>query len=285
MRETRMDPYQSPGPSLGGSQRIRSPWLSCPRPCPDAPTRLFCLPYAGGGGAVFRQWPARLQGVAEVCPVLLPGREARFKEPAYTRMELLVAALHEAIAPFLDKPFALFGHSMGALIAFELARLLQSRRGLSPVRLFISGSRSPASSFADANVHSLPDEEFLECLHHRYHAIPDAIRENRELAEIVLPSLRADFELLETYRYTGGEKLKCPLTVYAGRDDDTVSLEEAPAWARYSEATAAFRCRVLSGRHFFLRTAEADLLSDLRGELAAMGSRTPSITAAGHSHL
>ncbi len=262
-----------PQPALRSSPppRIQSPWVSSPRPCPDAPVRLFCLPYAGGGGAVFRQWPAGLNGIAEVCPILLPGREARFREPACTRMEPLVAALSDAILPFLDRPFALFGHSMGALIAFELTRALQNRQGRSPARLFISGSRTPRSSFADANVHSLPDEAFLDCLHDRYQAIPDAVRENRELADIVMPTLRADFELLETYRCVGGAGLKCqcPLIVYGGREDDTVSPDELQGWASYCEADGAFRCRLLAGSHFFLRTAEADLIADLRGELAA----------------
>jgi medium-chain acyl-[acyl-carrier-protein] hydrolase len=216
---------------------------------------------------VFRQWPERLQGVAEVCPVLLPGREARFREPAATRMAPLVATLADALAPFLDRPFAIFGHSMGALIGFELARLLESRQGRSPVRVFISGSRSPRSSFADANVHNLPDEEFLDCLHRRYQAIPDAVRENRELAEIIMPALRADFELLETYRYVDGPGLKCPLVVYGGQSDDTVSREELEAWAGYGVGEKAFRCRLFAGSHFFLRTAELELATDVRSEL------------------
>jgi surfactin synthase thioesterase subunit len=157
--------------------------------------RLFCLPYAGGGGSVFRQWPIRLNGTAEVCPVLLPGREARFRERPFRRMESLVTALLDGMSGHLDRPFALFGHSMGALIAFELCRALE-REGISPACLLVSGSRPPHANFSDADLHGLPDEEFLDCLHRRYHAIPDVVRENRELAEIVLPALRADFELL-----------------------------------------------------------------------------------------
>lgn len=268
----RMTPHypQSLGLRPTPAPRIQSPWLSCPRPSPDAPLRLFCLPYAGGGGAVFRQWPERLKGLAEVCPVLLPAREARFREPACTRMGPLVVMLADALAPFLERPFAIFGHSMGALIAFELTRLLVGRQAPGPVRLFISGSRTPRSSFAEANVHGLPDDEFLDCLHRRYRAIPDAVRENRELAEIIMPALRADFELLVTYRYVDGAPLRCPLVVYGGQSDDTVSPEELQGWAEYGGADGTFRCRLFAGSHFFLRTSEADLLADIGSELAAV---------------
>lgn len=250
------------------SSRPATAWLSCPRPDPAARLRLFCLPYAGGGGSIFRQWPARLAGLAEVCPVLLPGREARFRELAYTRMAPLVAALEQGIAAYLDKPFAFFGHSMGALIAFELCRRLEKGRGVAPVCLFLSGSRPPHATWSEASVHSLPDRDFLACVHDRYHAIPDAVRDNAELAQIVLPALRADFEVLETYRCEGSDRLPCPFVVYGGSRDDTVSAAELESWSRYT--AGSFRCRVLSGDHFFMRTAEAELLADLAGQLSAL---------------
>ncbi len=242
----------------------KSPWVACPRPNPGAKIRLFCLPYAGGGGSVFRQWPARLNGAAEVCPVLLPGREARFRERPFKRMEPLVAGLCGGLAGHLDRPFALFGHSMGALIAFELCRALE-REGFSPSCLLVSGSRPPHASFSDADVYGLPDEEFLDCLHRRYRAIPDAVRENRELAEIVLPALRADFELLETYRLDGGPGLTCPIVAFGGRSDETVSPDELAEWARHT--SGAFRCHLFEGDHFFLRSAEPALLAAVESEL------------------
>lgn len=251
---------------VNAPRRPAMPWLSCPRPDPAARLRLFCLPYAGGGGSIFRQWPPRLAGLAEVCPILLPGREARFREPAHTRMEPLVAALEQGIAPHLDKPFAFFGHSMGALIAFDLCRRLQQGRGVSPVCLFVSGSRPPHATWAEASVHSLADRDFLACVHDRYHAIPDAVRDNAELAQIVLPALRADFELLETYQCEEPGRLPCPLVAYGGRQDDTVTPTELESWSRYTDRS--FRCRVLPGDHFFLRTAEADLLADLASQLS-----------------
>jgi medium-chain acyl-[acyl-carrier-protein] hydrolase len=256
---------QAPFVSTQALNSSVSRWIACPRPDPRASVRLFCLPYAGGGGSVFRQWPGGLSGIAEVCPIVLPGREARFRERPFTRMEPLIAALAEAMADRLDRPFALFGHSMGALIAFELCRSLRRERGLSPVRLFISGSRPPHASFSDADVSDLPDEAFLDCLHQRYHAIPEAVRQNRELAEIVLPSLRADFELLETYRYEGAAGLDCPLTLFGGRQDQTVSPQELGEWSRHTRG--AVEHHLFEGDHFFIRSAEAGLLSEIRTTL------------------
>jgi medium-chain acyl-[acyl-carrier-protein] hydrolase len=247
--------------------RHATAWLSCPRPDPAAKVRLFCLPYAGAGGSIYRNWPARLAGVAEVRPILLPGREARFRDRPHTHMQSLAAAIAEGIGSHLDRPFALFGHSMGALIAFELACRIQRDRGLSPVCLFVSGSRPPHAVWTEAPVHSLPDREFLDCLHDRYHAIPEAVRENRELAEIVLPALRADFEILETYRCEDATRLRCPIVAYGGMQDDTVTCEELESWGRHTEN--AFQGRMLPGDHFFLRLAEAELLADLSRHLCS----------------
>lgn len=243
----------------------RTPWLSFPRPSPQAPLRLLCLPYAGGGGSIFRNWPARLSTIAEVCPVLLPGREARFRDRPFTRLQPLVDALLDGIAPHLDKPFAFFGHSMGALVAFEASRQLQGR-GLAPVCLFVSGSRPPHAPWTAGSVHNLPDREFLACVHDRYHAIPDAVRHNPELAEIVLPALRADFEVLETYHCADFSPVSCPLVVYGGTHDDTVTPAELDTWRRYT--AGPFRSHMLPGDHFFLRAAEPDLLADLAAQLA-----------------
>jgi medium-chain acyl-[acyl-carrier-protein] hydrolase len=156
---------------------------------------------------------------------------------------------------------------MGALIAFELARQVRRDRGLSPACLFVSGSRQPHAVWTESPVHSLPDQAFLDCLHERYHAIPDAVRDNQELAQIVLPALRADFEILETYRCKDTTRLRCPIVAYGGMQDDTVTCDELESWSRYTENT--FQGRMLPGDHFFLRTAEAELLADLSRHLCS----------------
>lgn len=221
---------------------------------------------------MFRQWPAALNDVAEVCPVLLPGREARFRERPFTRMNALLDSLRQGVANHLDKPIAVFGHSMGALIAFEFCRAMQRDNNMAPACLIVSGSRPPHASFADADMHGLPDDEFLERLHSRYHAIPDVVRQNRELAEIVMPALRADFELLETYRLEQPSRLTCPIVALGGTADQTVRADELSRWADHT--AGAFRCRLFEGDHFFIRSAEAELLDVVRSELSAAATRT-----------
>src|SRR5262249_13687929 len=126
---------------IGPTARER--WLACARPRPQADIRLFCFPYAGGGASVFRGWADGLPASVEVCPVQLPGRGTRFREPAFTRLPPLIEALAESLRPHLDRPFAFFGHSLGALVAFELARYLHQHQGREPVRLFVSGCGGP----------------------------------------------------------------------------------------------------------------------------------------------
>lgn len=235
---------------------------------------MFCFPYAGGGGSVFRQWPANLRGLAEVCAVLLPGREARFRERPFTRMEALVSALHAESAGLLDRPFAVFGHSMGALIAYEWCRLLQRQQRRMPACLIVSGSRPPHADFSDAGVNGLSDDAFLDRLHARYQAIPDMVRQNRELAEVVLPALRADFELLEFYRHEAADRLRCPILAFGGRQDPTVSPRELAEWSAYSEGE--LELSLLEGDHFFIRSAEAGLLAGVRSRLSRLVERGPA---------
>src|SRR5262245_25071207 len=135
-------------------------WLAFARPRPQAAIRLFCFPYAGGGASVFRGWANGLPGSVEVCPVQIPGRETRFREPAFTRLPLLIEAVAESLGPHLDRPFALFGHSLGALVAFELARHLQRERGPEPVHLFVSGCGAPQTRGQETLLHTLPAAEF-----------------------------------------------------------------------------------------------------------------------------
>src|SRR5262249_36980729 len=123
---------------------VGNPWIAAHRSSPHCTIRLFCLPYAGAGASIFRSWSAQLPTQIEVCPVQLPGREERLSEAAFERMEPLIEELSTALNTYVDRPFAFFGHSMGALIAFELARRLQEDRGLCPKRLIVSGRRAPA---------------------------------------------------------------------------------------------------------------------------------------------
>src|SRR5262245_53644991 len=158
-------------------------WFPSLRPGSDADVRLFCFPYAGGGASVYRGWAGCLPGSVDVCPVQLPGREARFREPPFARIGPLVEALAASIRPWLDRPFAFFGHSMGALIAFELSRRLQHEHGLQPVRLFVSGCAAPQVQTEREAIHALPADQFRQELR-RLNGTPAAVLEDDELMEL-----------------------------------------------------------------------------------------------------
>ncbi|HEY1379547.1 MAG TPA: thioesterase domain-containing protein, partial [Gemmataceae bacterium] len=170
-------------------------WLAYVRPRPLASVRLFCFPYAGGGASVFRGWADGLPSAVEVCPVQMPGRETRFREPAFTRLPLLIEALAESLYPHLDRPFAFFGHSLGALVAFELARRLRRDGSPEPQHLFVSGSGAPqARDHSGAVIHTRPADEFWQEVG-RLNGTPAEVLTDGELRDLLLPTLRADFAL------------------------------------------------------------------------------------------
>jgi surfactin synthase thioesterase subunit len=199
----------------------------------------------------------------EVWPVQLPGREARFSEPALTRSTELIATLASAIRPFLDGPYALFGHSMGSLLALELARALREQSLPAPVCLFVSGRHPPHLSDRDTPAHLLPEPQFIERLR-KLEGTPEAVLNNRELLDLMLPVLRSDFKLLETHVYQPGLPLECPLRVFGGeRDADT--LQDLEAWREHSRRFLGVR--MLPGGHFFLNEQRAPLLQQLTADL------------------
>jgi surfactin synthase thioesterase subunit/glycosyltransferase involved in cell wall biosynthesis len=222
----------------------------------NAAIRLFCFPYAGGGASIFRAWPDHLPGAIAVCPVRLPGRETRLAEPAFDRMEQLIPALLDAIAPYLDKPFALFGHSMGAAIAFELARALSRN----PSALFVAGARAP--QFRRNHVPSPPpsDEDLLAELR-RLNGVPQELLDHPELMQVALPALRADTALYRNYIYREGPPLACPIHAYGGLADERITREDLAAWAE--QTTQAFTLAMFPGGHFFLQTHQAEFLEAL----------------------
>ena len=239
-------------------------WVSWQSPNPKASLRLFCFPYAGGAALTFRTWPDSLPRAIEICPVELPGRGKRIRSVPFTRLQLLVQAIAIAILPYLDKPFAFFGHSMGGLVSFELARLLRKNYGKSPVHLFISGYRAPQIPDPDPPIHDLPEPEFLEELR-RLNGTPQAVLGNTELMQILFPARRADFAVIETYAYTPEPPLDCPITAFGGLQDREVSCENLKAWQQ--QTNAAFSLQMLPGDHFFLQSAQPLLLQSLSQEL------------------
>lgn len=242
----------------------RSRWLAGYQPNPRAALRLFCFPYAGGAASVFHLWSKFLSPNIEVCPIQLPGRGARMAEPPLRRMDALVEVLSRELAPYFDKPFAFFGHSMGAVIGFELAHRLLQQRQFAPVHLFVSGRRAPQIPDHEPPTYNLPERDFLEALR-QLEGTPPEVLEHEELMQLLMPLLRADFELIQTYEYTERAPLACPLTAFGGVEDAEVNREELEAWRE--QTNAAFKLRMLPGDHFFLNKAQSQFLEILSHEL------------------
>lgn len=240
-----------------------TPWLAYRRPAPNVALRLFCFPYAGGGASVYQRWAETLPGMIEVCPVQLPGRERRIAEPAFTSVDALVREMVPALEPLMDRPFALFGHSMGAVVAYEAARALREA-GREPVRLFVSGRRAPTVPDPAPPLHALPDAEFADELR-RLGGTPEELLAHREVMEMLLPTLRADMALCETYRHHPAAPLACPVTALGGVDDPELGAAELDPWSQ--ETTGAFVRRMFPGGHFFVNTARPQLLRAVAGDL------------------
>src|SRR5689334_20484357 len=192
------------------SLTARSSWISPGRPRSGTRLRLFCLPYAGGGASMFHPWVEALAPSIDVRAVQLPGRENRLPEEPFIALNPLVAALADVIAPQLDMPYALFGYSMGALIVFELARELARVHARTPVKLMVAAHRAPHIRDPDPDIHDLPEPRFIQAIR-RLHGTADEVLDHPELRSLLLPLLRADFTLCETYRHEVADPLECPI--------------------------------------------------------------------------
>jgi surfactin synthase thioesterase subunit len=228
-----------------------------------APVRLFCFPHAGAGYAFFRPWLASLQPDVEVCPVVLPGRESRARERPFRRMEQLIPALFDVLSKAADRPFAIFGHSLGAIIGYELARAFARSAHGPPLRLFVSGRRAPHLAPRLLTRHLLPDAELVRIVS-SLNGTPGAVLQSSVL-DAFLPCLRADFELNETYLPLPGGRLDCPVHALTGDADPEVRPDEMTGWRETT--TADFSVRVFPGDHFYLRGPPPELASLLRAEL------------------
>jgi medium-chain acyl-[acyl-carrier-protein] hydrolase len=219
--------------------------------------RLFCFPHAGGGASAYHAWPAGLPPWLELCAAQLPGRENRWREAPARTLGQLVDELAEALRPFLDVPFAFFGHSMGALIGFELARRLRREHGRDPVHLVVSGRQAPHLPSRRPPLHDLPEAELMERLR-VLGGTPDELWEHADLKQLLLPVLRADLAVCEAYRYRPEEPLECPITACGGADDVEVSPEEVLEWSVHT--AGGFNARFFAGGHFFWQDDHAALL-------------------------
>ncbi|MGW1894073.1 thioesterase II family protein [Streptomyces sp. NPDC002004] len=234
----------------------------------DAGIRLFCLAHAGGGTSLFRPWRALGPGI-DVHPVLLPGRESRLHEPPVHRIEQLIEPLYDAISGYLDRPYAFFGHSMGAIVAYEMARRFSGGPFGDPLCLMVSGRCAPHLQSTRPQFSALSDPEFVDALRD-LNGTPTEIFDEPELLELFLPALRADFELNELYRPLPGPVLSCPVTAYVGADDPKVNRAELAHW---HETTAGpFTLRAFDGDHFYLKGGRSDVLRAIEDDLRRCGA-------------
>lgn len=233
----------------------------CPKPNPDARMRLFCLPFAGGGASTYYGWPQAFPRDVEIRAVQLPGRESRLFEPRIKSAPVLAQAVADAIGPYLDLPFALFGYSMGALLVFETARVLRRRGHALPAHLFVASMHAPHVPPAVPSLANLPEQELLNAVRHHYQPPEDALR-IPELRDLFLPVLRDDMALVESYAYQPEPPLSCGIDAYVGAQDRSTPVEAAERWRDHT--VAPFTLSVLTGGHFF----HGDALSVLRHKVA-----------------
>ena len=240
-----------------------NPWLAPHEARPYARVRLFCFPFAGGNASAYWGWAEGFPRDVEVCPVQLPGRGTRYTEPPFETMRDLVRATATGIENCLDRAFAFYGHSMGALLAFELAHELRARGRRGPMALFAGAHQAPMNPYRFGIAHRTDAEVFAFVK--RLSDQPDLLDEHPELLNLVLPTLRADLAVCDSYVYTRRLRLDCGLTVIGGVDD-VLPYDELARWQ--SETTGPFDIEMLPGGHFFLNTSREALLRCLARRLS-----------------
>ena len=206
---------------------------------------------------MFSQWSSQLPDWIELLPVQLSGREQRLSQPASRNLLDVVHTLGESILSLVEEPFALFGHSMGAIIGYELTRHLRRTVQAQPACLFVAACRAPHVARDDTPLHGLPDGEFLEQLQQRYQGLPPEISANREIVDALLPTIKADFQCLETYAHRQQPPLDCPIFACGGIDDTSVTASHLNAWKQHTND--AFTLRLFPGGHFFLKDHPTNL--------------------------
>jgi pyochelin biosynthesis protein PchC len=236
--------------------RLTDAWIRCFHPGGDASVRLACFPHAGGSASFYFPLSARLAPGVEALVVQYPGRQDRRLEPPLGSIDELARQAAGALAPWLDRPLALFGHSMGALVAFEVARLLEHDGGR-PCVLIVSGRRAPSRTRPET-VHQRDDAGVLRELR-RLSGTDERLFGNEDLLRLILPTVRADYRALAAYRPAGSPSLDCPIVGLVGDADPVAPTEDVRAWAE--NTTAGFELHVLPGGHFYLADRQAEVTS------------------------
>jgi medium-chain acyl-[acyl-carrier-protein] hydrolase len=229
-----------------GATATHSRWLPFP-PKPDCAVRLLCLPHAGAGASTYRAWAAGLPGWIGACAIQPPGRETRLRDPLFHDVGPFVTELAGAVATLLDRPYAVFGHSVGALTAFELVRELRRSGAPPPVHLFVAGRPAPQLPYVHPELRNLgPDD--LAAMLASFGGTDDTLLRDLALLELMAPGIRADFSVNETYRYTDEPALDVSITVFGGVDDPRADRRQLSAWA--AQTSRDFALHMQPGGHF-----------------------------------
>lgn len=241
-----------------------SSWFEAVGPVHEKSLQVFCFPYAGGSAQVYRGWQQHLPRQVSLSLVHLPGRGRRIDEPPFEHLRPLLEMLAEEFATAPREPYAFWGHSMGALISFELARELRRRGHALPRALFVSGCRAPQLPRSRPSIFGLPEREFIAELK-RLNGTPEELLQDPETVKLFLPTTRADFQIVETYLYKPEDALSCAIYAYGGLQDAHVSAESLNAWQK--QTSSKFRARMLPGDHFFIHSSTASLTNVLSRDL------------------
>lgn len=245
-----------------------NPWVFCARPNASARLRLFVFPYAGGGPSAFRAWPELLPNV-DVRVVHLPGRESRLDERPLDDLNAIVQGATAALASFTTEakgPFAFFGHSMGAAVAFRVARELRARGAAAPEALVVAGSRAPHLPRTGPIRHGLGDAAMVDQLR-SMQGTPSSVLDDPEIRALVLPIVRADFRALELAEPVVVEPLDVPIAAYGGSEDTGVPSESLDAWGALTRRE--FVRRTFAGGHFFLQPRAREVAAALAADLTS----------------
>jgi medium-chain acyl-[acyl-carrier-protein] hydrolase len=247
-----------------------TPWMVGGRTSASAICRLFCLPHSGSGAFQFASWKNLLPEFLDICPIQLPGRENRFREPPFTRVQTIVENLAPELSLYMDRPYILYGYSLGALIAFELARELRKRKIRAPLALYALALRAPHLPQHYAPMRQLPDDLFLAEVARRYGGLPAIIQQDVELMKLVIPVLRADITALETYVYEEQDPLDCSIYASGGNLDSTVKEKDLEAWRLHT--SSGFELKMFDGDHFFIRNNRESIFRSILAQIPILAA-------------
>ncbi|VAW80210.1 hypothetical protein MNBD_GAMMA12-2521 [hydrothermal vent metagenome] len=224
-------------------------WIKCYRESSQSKLKVFCFPFAGGSASAYRLWKDYLSEEIDVYAIQLPGREERISDPLLTDLKASVKEIADEILPLLDKDFVFFGHSMGAVMALELAHILEQQNKI-PRQVIVSARCSPLLVDPETQIHQLSDKGFVQAIRD-YNGTSEIVLQNKELMAMFLPILRADFSMSETYQYSQTKPLSCPLTAICGIEEKELEEHHITGWQAVT--TGAFTTKMFAGGHFFIK--------------------------------